>query len=169
MEKTKNLKTLQIEEEFKKYEYHLSQRFICHILNIEKLTKAILLQIAKEMKEKRLISLSRVEQSYSAALKLWLCRNINLVYDYLSNRRFENFPLDFPIENTQEYTTECYLNFDEIVSQPKEINLEKKICDPQDEEFNLQRNENQKKIIEINFQSENLDFFSFEFIQEFKL
>jgi hypothetical protein len=104
MSKIKNPETLKIAEEFKNFhfQYKAIERIICHLLSIKKLTKAKLLQIAKEMKEEKLISPSRNEQRYSHALKIWLCRNKNLVYIYLINMRLENDFLDFPLENTKE-------------------------------------------------------------------
>jgi hypothetical protein len=120
------------------------------------------------MKKEKLVSLSRDEQRYSAALKLWLCRNIALISDYLQHGRFENLFFQLTLEGSQEYFTESYLYFGEIVSNPKEVNGENKTIDSQNEDFPLQRNGNQKKIIEFNVQSENLDFISSEIIQEFK-
>jgi hypothetical protein len=171
MGKIKNLTAQQIEKEFKKceFQYRINEKLICHILNIKKLTKARLLKIAKEMRAKKITSLSRDEQKYSPALNLWLCRNIHLVYDYLLNAKFEIFLFNFPLENGQKYITKNYSYFDEIVPRSKEVNLENKIIDRQNDEFHLQRKENQNKINEVNFQLENLDSFSFEFIQEFKI
>jgi hypothetical protein len=170
MKKIKNSSTLQIVEEFKKYElqYRNNERLICHILNLDQLTKPRLLKIAKEMKNEKLTILSRDEQRIFYALKIWLCRNILLVSNYLLQKRFEDSFLDFLPENNHEYMAENALHFDEIVSLPKEVKMEKQRIDPQNEEFDLQREENQNKITEINFPSENLDFFSFEFIQELK-
>jgi hypothetical protein len=168
MKKTKNPATLQIESEFRKHEYRylLYQRMIYHILNIDRLTKEILLKIAKEMKEEKITALSRDEQRYSAALKLWLCRNINLVYDFFLHERFENFHLDFPLENNQEYIRESYLLFDETLPQQKEMNLKTKAHDIQKEEFHT--SEIQEKIIKNDFQSENIDFLLFELVQKIK-